>query len=535
MRSFRLPGLPSAAMLLTLAAMGCTPTATPPADDAAADAKAAAANSAAGAGQPVPEHVPAPAGDGREETWMACYINSNKIGYTHLTMTPVTENAQPAIRWDYEDELRIRRFGAETVVRTRLTSLETRDGELLSFRSEMNTGPGTVITEGRCEGGQLTLCDTTQGKADRRTIAWDKQYGGFFADQFSLRRKPMRPGESRQLRALVPVINQVGTIRLEAVAYEATELPAGTQTLLRIDVATDFGSAQLKSILWTDEQGTPQKGKDLQLGMEAFLTTREDALKPGTAGEFDPVFDLGFDTIVRVDRPLPEPHGTRRVVYRAQLKDGDVKSLFAEGLTQAVRPLDDGRVEVTVQAVRPGQPPTVPDQQQDSPTDADRQPSTLLQSDDAEIVKISQSVAAQESDPWKIACALERHVKATIRLKNYSTAMATAAEVARSLEGDCTEHAMLLAALCRARQIPARVAIGLVYYPFAGGFAYHMWTEVWIKDRWIPLDATLGLGGIGGAHLKLAHSSMQGTGAYAEMLPVVQALGRLKLEIVSTE
>ena len=37
------------------------------------------------------------------------------------------------------------------------------------------------------------------------------------------------------------------------------------------------------------------------------------------------------------------------------------------------------------------------------------------------------------------------------------------------------------------------------------------------------------------AHLKFAHSSMQGTAAYAELLPVVQALGRLKLEIVSAE
>ena len=40
---------------------------------------------------------------------------------------------------------------------------------------------------------------------------------------------------------------------------------------------------------------------------------------------------------------------------------------------------------------------------------------------------------------------------------------ATAAEVARSREGDCTEHAVLLAALARARGIPARVAMGLVY------------------------------------------------------------------------
>ena len=159
----------------------------------------------------------------------------------------------------------------------------------------------------------------------------------------------------------------------------------------------------------------------------------------------------------------------------------------------------------------------------------------MLQSDDPAVRKMAEAVAAGESDAWAIATTLESHVKKSIRLKNYSTAMATAAEVAQSLEGDCTEHAMLLAALCRARNIPARVAIGLVYYPSASGFAYHMWTEAWIKDRWIPLDATLGLGGIGAAHLKLADSSLQGTSAYAELLPVIQALGRLQLEIVSVE
>jgi len=62
-----------------------------------------------------------------------------------------------------------------------------------------------------------------------------------------------------------------------------------------------------------------------------------------------------------------------------------------------------------------------------------------------------------------------------------------------------------------------------------------MWTEAWIADRWIPLDATLGRGGIGAAHLKLSHSSLEGGSAFAEMLPVIQAVGRLKLEILSVE
>jgi hypothetical protein len=119
--------------------------------------------------------------------------------------------------------------------------------------------------------------------------------------------------------------------------------------------------------------------------------------------------------------------------------------------------------------------------------------------------------------------------------KNFTQAFATAAEVAQSKEGDCTEHAVLLAALARARDIPARGAMGLVYYPSGSGFAYHMWTEVWINDRWIPLDATLGRGGIGAAHFKLADSNLAGASAYSAMLPVIRVFGRLELEVVAAE
>ena len=467
----------------------------------------------------------------REEIWMACYIKSSKIGYTHLVIEPDDEDGRACLRFQYEDELRIRRFDTETVVRTRLISRETSEGDLLSFRSEMQPGPGTMTTEGRREGDRLVLRISSPGKVDEQTIPWKPQYGGFFADQLSLRRQPMRPGETRRLQALLPLLNVVGEIRLEAVAWEATELPEGSQQLLRINVTTDAGAAEIKSVVWTDRDGKAHKVRDLQVGMEALRTTREDAQRPGTGTGFD----LGLDTIVRIDRPMQDPHRTRRAVYRASLKEGDARSLFAQGLGQTVRELDDGGVEITVQAVRPDQPPSVAGHQVEPPTDADRTASAMLQSDDPMVVQLAHAVAEGESDPWNVARRLESHVKQKIRLKNYSTALATAAEVARTLEGDCTEHAMLLAALCRVRGIPARVAIGLVYYPSAGGFAYHMWTEVWITDRWIPLDATLGLGGIGAAHLKLAHSSMQGTAAYAELLPVVQALGRLQLELVSAD
>ena len=99
----------------------------------------------------------------------------------------------------------------------------------------------------------------------------------------------------------------------------------------------------------------------------------------------------------------------------------------------------------------------------------------------------------------------------------------------------CTQHAVLLAALARARGIPARVEIGLVYAEDHAGFAFHMWNAVWIDGHWIPLDATRGLGGIGAAHLKLADSSLQGEAAYSCFLPVTQVIGQAKIEILEAE
>ena len=99
--------------------------------------------------------------------------------------------------------------------------------------------------------------------------------------------------------------------------------------------------------------------------------------------------------------------------------------------------------------------------------------------------------------------------------------------------GDCSEHAVLLAATCRARGIPARVAIGLLYSAEDQAFQYHMWNEVWIKDRWIPLDATLGQGGIGACHLKLRDSSLARQTPYSMVSPVMYLIGKLKIEPIS--
>lgn len=58
--------------------------------------------------------------------------------------------------------------------------------------------------------------------------------------------------------------------------------------------------------------------------------------------------------------------------------------------------------------------------------------------------------------------------------------------------GECGAHSLLVAGLCRAVGIPARVIWGCMYIPnFGGAFGQHGWNEIYMGDAgWIPIDAT---------------------------------------------
>jgi hypothetical protein len=65
--------------------------------------------------------------------------------------------------------------------------------------------------------------------------------------------------------------------------------------------------------------------------------------------------------------------------------------------------------------------------------------------------------------------------------------------VARNRRGDCTEYAVLLAAMSRATGRPARVVIGavLVALPTGPMTFGHAWTELQVDGQWVVGDAAL--------------------------------------------
>jgi hypothetical protein len=475
-------------------------------------------------------------GSADRTVWDVVYIQGAKVGYVRITTSRLVRDGQAVVRIEQLSHMAIKRFGQTTEITIETKSHQTPEGKLLDFESRLAAGPAPMVTRGRPEGDKLILETTTQGKTQTTSIPWSDEIGGFHAVEQTLLERPMQPGERRTVRILVPVFNGVATVELLARDFESVELLSGSYNLLRIDTTTTLADGQtIPGTLWTDRTGDVLKTFVELMQQESYRATKALALDETNP----PELDFGHDIRVKVARALSDPHHTKRIRYRVRWEGGDPAGVFVSGDSQQVKSVDPHTIDVTVRSIRPGdssgdsEPPT--EQPVEQPAPDNLKPSPIVQSDNPDIVAVAKRVAGDRQDHWQAAVALERYVGGHITGKGYSQAFATAADVFESRKGDCTEHAVLLAALARARGIPARVAMGLVYDGNTQSFLYHMWTEVFVGKRWIPLDATLAEGGIGAAHLKLAHSSLQGASAFSSFLPVARVAGRLKIEILEVE
>ncbi len=126
-----------------------------------------------------------------------------------------------------------------------------------------------------------------------------------------------------------------------------------------------------------------------------------------------------------------------------------------------------------------------------------------------------------------------------VTTKSLNIGFATAGEVARTREGDCSEHGVLLAALGRINNLPSRVAVGLAYVPVFGNqddiFGYHMWTQFYIGGRWVDFDAALRETDCRPTCIAFAVSSLKNAGMADLSLPLINKIGAIDIDILDIE
>jgi hypothetical protein len=461
-----------------------------------------------------------------DESWAAVFMGNDKVGYVHTVIRPTMEDGKDVVQVQVETFMSIKRFGQATEMKLDYNSVETAAGKLLRLE---NRGLDTR-TIGVVEGDSLSLTFETPGKKQTQSVRLGDDVIGPGAEDRLLKQKPLKAGEQVSFKTFMPDMNLVVTNVYVGEQMEEVKMLDGSMRRLQRVRSRIEGIPALKNFvtnLWVDEAGETQKTETNMLaGMTTYRVSKEVATAPSAAFSAD----FGEKTLVKVDKQIPKAFDAQEIVYRVTLKDENAEEVIPHDGRQSLVRSDDGTWLLTIRAVDPSQPPA-----EATPIDREEflRPNNYLQSEDSRVVAAAKQAVGDAGDDWEKARRIEKWVHDNLSEKNFSKVFDSAAVVAEKLEGDCTEHGVLVAAMARAVGVPSRVAVGLVYAQRLSAFGYHMWSEVYVGGRWVPLDATLGLGHASPAHIKLADSSLDGADAMVAFLPVARVMDRLKIEVVS--
>jgi hypothetical protein len=478
-----------------------------------------------------------PQGKVVDEAWEVVQLGGYRVGHVHTTTRALETKAGKVLRTTTQFELTIKRANAVQKLQFENGTDETPEGKVvgISMRMDQFVQEGTVEEKGlhvKVNGGQID-----------KYVPWNDEVIGLYRQDRLCKEKKVKPGDKFTFQSYEPSITSVLTVRGTVGEAEEVTTPEGKKKLLRVELVSDpilmpkpgsdqkFKHQLPKMVLWLDKDLTPvRRQTDMPVLGTLVLqhTTRAAATAPVEA-----VPDIFDNTNIVLNKAIANPHATRSAVYRVTVKDDDdPTTMLARDARQEIKNAKGNTFELHVKAVR--SPAKV--EKPDAPAkDEYRKSCYYLNCDDARVKALAAKAVGDEADPLKKARRIEGWVFENMK-KDNNAAFAPADQIAKTLSGDCRQHALLTAAMCRAADVPSRTAVGLVYATDKRGrpiMAYHMWTEVWVSGQWLAIDATLGQGSIGAAHVKIADHSWYDTHSLTPLLSVARVLDKLSIEVVS--
>ncbi len=474
-----------------------------------------------------------PSSSTQEERWEVLEMGGSRIGYSHSRQQEEIRDGQKIIHSLSDMHMTIRRFGQELRMQVTSNTTETEDGSLISFRVERRNPPAApVIVTGNVKGRKLETETEVNGRKSKKIDEWNPEIKSPAYQERILALKKFEPGDTFSFKTYLPSQAQVATIKLVAENRKDVDVWGGAKKKLLKLRMTQSILPGVPTYVYADEQGEIYRTDTDLLGqtLTTYTAPVDDALAEIPVGDVD----VAVSTLVNLKKPLLKGYETTHAVYKVNLSGGDPMLYFPSEGGQKTERIDNQSLELTVDKI------PLPERAQSVEVDKKMDPflksSKYLQTDDFRVKKHASDATGARADPAQIARQMERYVLRVLKKKNYSTALASAAEVAKNLEGDCTEHAVLLAAMLRVKNIPSRLVVGLVYIERQQALGGHMWTEAFIDGNWIPLDATLGKGGATAGHIKLATSSFSDETASPSFsfLSLLNVMGKVEIEVVES-
>lgn len=428
---------------------------------------------------PAAAQVPATVPASTEDTWMSVLLGGRKIGSLHIERRrdgqTVTTTQTLAILLTRNDK--------SIPLGSTIRSVETPDGQPLGFGARTTMSAMDSVVEGRRQpDGRFRVDISVGGVARQETMDWPA--GALLAEgqRLAMLRASAYPGRHYALAIFDPASRQVARTQVDVLGDEPVALADGTWRLnhQRQQLLQSRGGQTMD--LWLDSRGEPRKGLIGMLGRRLEMLACDRACAQAPAQRVD------MYRAATVDAPRPLTADLREAPLRYRVHvDGDIAQPFINTSEQGVTALGHGDWQIDIGGYRANG--------QSQPEADDLAANAWLQSNAPAIRELAARAIGKARTPEQKMRRLRSFVSRHIVQHGLDVGYASALEVAANRQGDCTESAVLLAAMARAANVPARVVTGMVYAGRYAGrshvFVPHAWVQAWLGKRWKSYDAAL--------------------------------------------
>jgi hypothetical protein len=466
---------------------------------------------------------------GQSETdYLAILLQGKKVG--HAIHTRTVEDHR-VITTD-SVSMTLGRGGQAVTITSQESHIETPDGKPLGFEMTLTTSGVEQKTVGTVSEGKAKISRQIMGQTQELTIDWPE--GALLNEGLRLFQieQGLVPGTSFDVNLFRPDLLANVEASLQIGDKATVDLLGRAVELTTVRIVMSVQGQKIEMVSYVDEQLTALKTQVPMMGMQLEMIACDKSF----AMRDDDIVDFLDKLSIASPVKLINLHTTESAAYTLKPTTDKGLELPASSM-QAVKTTEgESGIVVTVTKTQPPSNIPFPYKGNDPKALEALKETDYIQCTNKTIIELAKRAVGDTTDAAIAASQIEAFVDGYITQKDLSVGYASAAEVAQTRQGDCSEHAILAAAMCRAAGIPARIACGIVYADSflskQSIFGGHMWVEVYLDGAWYGLDATRSQQqGFGPGHITLAH----GNGDPTDFFGLVNTLGCFKIEKITLE
>jgi len=464
-----------------------------------------------------------------ETEYLAVFMEGRKVGHA-IQSRVVTDNR---VTTTEKTNITISRLNVPVTISITETSIETTDGKPLGFEAVQALSMMTMKVAGTVnEQGMVNLTVSSMGGEQKSTFKWPS--GAVMAEGLRLLqlKKGLKEGCSYTAKVFSPTIMRAVDVEIYVGPKQNVDLLGRVVALTEVTTTIKMpGAGEVVSIGYVDNNLRLQKNIMPMMGIQIEMISCAKEFALGANG----VLELMDKMFLVSPAQLDNVNSAKAISYHLVPTENTNSLEIPSNDNQKVRRLKNGGAIVTVKPVRASAGARFPYRGRDKTILEAMKPARFVQSDSMEIIKLAHRAVGKTKDAAEAVKRIEAFVAKYIENKSLSIGYASAVEVTASRQGDCSEFAVLTAAMCRAVGIPAQVVMGIAYVKdFAGlqnRFGGHAWVQAYVGGKWVGVDAAFksaGRGGYDPGHIALA----AGNGDPEDFFNLVGTLGRFKIDKV---